>query len=269
MRIDAHTHDWLCHEDIADPNAYIEKCAKNGVDRIVLIATPAGRGISIDNFDVVERFGDFVIPVLRVDADNEGPDQVHRCFDRGAAGVKFISPALPYSHEKYHLFYQAIKERDGVAVFHTGYLLHKPDYDPMYRGCMDHMRPDHIDAIQRWVPHLKVLMSHFGSPYWDECATIISRHPTVYADLSGGLAPKRSMLFWRETFAPNSELEEKLLDKVCFATDAGFFREGGEFDPRIQSYIDFYERLFDEVGASKELREKVNAGNVLELFGKN
>ncbi|MHC4873541.1 MAG: amidohydrolase family protein [Planctomycetota bacterium] len=269
MRIDAHTHDWLCHKDIKDTGKYIEDCKKAGIDGIVLIETPTGKGISENDLEVAERFGDFVIPVLRVDMEKDSAEDIHRFFDKGAAGIKFISPQYPYSDERYLPFYRAIKERDGVAVFHTGYLMHTPDYDPTYQSGMANMNPEHIDSILRRVPHLKVLASHFGSPYWDECFTVISRHPTVYTDFSGGLAIKRSMFFWKEMFAPNGEFSSEALSKVCFATDAGYFREGGEVDNRIQGYIDFYEKLFNEVGAPAGIRELVNFGNILKLFGRD
>lgn len=268
MRIDAHTHDWLCHNEIKDTGKYIKDCSNAGIDGIVLIETPYRRGLSRNDFSVAERFGDFIIPVLHVNMEQDTPDEVHRLFDMGALGIKFIAPAHPYSDERYFPFYKAVKERDGVAVFHTGYVMHTADYDPVFRSGMDNMRPGHIDAILRWVPHLKVLMAHFGSPYWDECFAVVTRHPTVYTDFSGGMAKKRSMFFWREMFAPNGELCEEALGKVCFGTDIGYFHEGGKVDERLGASIDFYEKLFDEVGAPEELRKKVNSENVLALFGR-
>jgi hypothetical protein len=53
------------------------------------------------------------------------------------------------------------------------------------------------------------------------------------------------------------------LSKVLFASDVGYFT--GE--PEVQPYFEFYDRLFDAVGAPESLREKVNRGNAIELFG--
>jgi len=74
------------------------------------------------------------------------------------------------------------------------------------------------------------------------------------------------MFFWREMFAPNGQLSEDALSKVCFGTDMSYFAKDGLVNPDIQQYIRFYERLFEEVGAPKALREKVNAENILALF---
>ena len=268
MRIDSHTHDWLCHKDIKDPEEYMANCAKAGIDGIVLIETPAGKGLSENDFDVVERFGDFIIPVLMIDLDQDNPEKVHRLFDRGALGVKFISPDHSYSDKRYLPFYQAVKDRDGVAVFHTGYLMHTPDYDPTYGSGMDNMRPGHIDAILRQVPHLKVLMAHFGAPYWDECFQVIVSHPTVYTDFSGGSTIMKSMFFWKEMFTLNGKMREDAVAKLCFGTDIGYFREGGEIDPRLPQYLDFYERFFKEINVPANLQEQVNSGNILNLFGR-
>ena len=88
-------------------------------------------------------------------------------------------------------------------------------------------------------------------------------HPTVYADMSGGTAIVRSMMLWRELFAPNGELLEECLTKLCFGTDLTYFH--GDADH--SRYIRFYDRLLDETGAPPALREKVNRGNILALFG--
>jgi len=68
-------------------------------------------------------------------------------------------------------------------------------------------------------------------------------------------------------FAPNGVLSELSLKKLCFGSDLGYFHKDGLVDDHISQYIEFYERLFGQVGAPAALREKVNSGNVLALFG--
>ena len=255
MRIDSHAHGHAINLTVG-VKKYVERCRNEGIDGLVLIAEPEPL------FESKKKMGSFVIPVAIIEMDRASVGDIHQLFDRGASGIKFIRPKHPYGDERYYPLYEAIKERDGVAVFHTGYLMHDPDYSPRYRVKLDDMRSWHIDTIERWVPHLRVLMAHFGNPYWEECWKIAWSHPTVYADLSGGTAITRSMQMWREMFAPNGDLMEECLSKVCFGTDSSYFGEQHSCQP----YIDFYERLFDEVGAPPELREKVNAGNILSLF---
>jgi len=183
MRIDSHAHGQVAN--LKSAKKYISDCRKAGIDRIVLIRWPGPEG---GLFEAVRKLGDFVIPVAFIDMNRTGCDEIRRLFDRGAKGIKFIRPASDYGDERYYPLYETVKERDGVAVFHTGYLLHTPDYNPRHITSMDQMRAAHVDRILRFVPHLKVLMAHFGNPYWDECWKIIQEHPTVFADLSGGTA---------------------------------------------------------------------------------
>jgi predicted TIM-barrel fold metal-dependent hydrolase len=108
-----------------------------------------------------------------------------------------------------------------------------------------------------------MLMAHFGNPWWDEAWKIAWAHPNIYADLSGGTAYRRSMMLWRELFAPDGNLHSASFEKLCFGSDTTYFRQGNY---GFQPYIDFYERLYEAVGAPDELREKVNIRNIQKLF---
>lgn len=255
MRIDSHAHGSIA--SLAESSSdYTARCERRGIDGIVLIAEPERL------FPAMAKMGNFVTPVALIEMDHCDPDEIQRLFDQGARGIKLFLPQHPYGDERYYPLYEAIKERDGVAVFHTGYVMHDPEYSPKFRVKLDDMRCMHMDTIERHVPHLRILMSHFGNPYWEECWKIMWAHPTVYADLSGGTAIVRSMLFWREMFAPNGQLLTDCMCKLCFGTDMTYFIPA----PGVEPYIRFYERLFDEVGAPSDLREQVNAGNMAELF---
>lgn len=256
MRIDSHAHGRVAYLQ-GDAVAYARATAAQGIDALVLIDDPD------PVFASAQQLGSFVIPVPIIDMNHDGPDDIHRLFDRGAKGIKFFLPHYPLGDERYFPLYEAVKARDGVAVFHTGYIMHDAEYSPRFRVKLDDLRTSHIDTIERWVPHLRVLMSHFGNPYWEECWKVMWAHPTVYADLSGGTAILRSMLFWREMFAPNGQILEECFRKLCFGTDATYFCGSDDY----QKYIGFHERLFDEVGAPPALREKINSGNILALFG--
>ena len=125
------------------------------------------------------------------------------------------------------------------------------------------MRPAAIDRIVRGFPELKILMAHFGNPWWEETWKMISTHQNVYADFSGGTAYRRSLLMWSEMFAPNGRLDAASAGKLCFGSDTSFFIRDSY---RFTDYIDFYQRFFDRVGMPEDLREKINSGNILKLF---
>ncbi len=126
------------------------------------------------------------------------------------------------------------------------------------------MRAAQIEAMARRFPDLKILMAHFSNPWWEEAWKVSLSTPNVYADLSGGTAILRSTRMWAEMFAPEGRILEGSIRKLCFGSDTGYFREG-EFP--FEPYIAFYERLFDAVGLSEDLRQLVNRGNIRSLFG--
>ena len=253
MRIDSHAHGSVSNLSI-DPEEYVNQCREKGVEKIVLIARPDSV------LEAVSKCGDFVIPVGLINIDRAGSGEVTSYIEDGCKGIKLIRPKAPYSDERYHHIYETISQHDAVAVFHTGYLARSSE--PDYVTDINHMRPAHLDTIARRFPKLKILMAHFGNPWWEEAWKMIWSVPNIYADLSGGTAYRRSLSMWSEMFAPNGELHTESFSKVCFGSDVTYFRQNFPFEP----YIEFYEKLYDAVRAPDDLREQVNRGNVLSLF---
>lgn len=255
MRIDAHIHgdpDGL-H---GDPQAYVEACRARGVEAVVLIE-PLDRCLR-----AVERYGDFIIPVARIDMNAAGAAEVERCIRTGCKGVKFIRPDAPYGNERYWPLYARLEELGAPAVFHTGYLgFHQREERPVW---MEHMRAAQVEVIARRFPDLVILMAHFSNPWWEEAWKVSWSSPNVYADLSGGTAIHRSTRMWADTFAPDGELLKSSVAKLCFASDVRYFYQG---DYRFEPYITFYDRILDRIGAPDALRERVYRGNAREIFG--
>jgi predicted TIM-barrel fold metal-dependent hydrolase len=255
MRIDSHIHGDP-DELRGDPQAYVAACRERGIDAVVLIET-AQRCLR-----AVEKFGDFVIPVARIAMDASGVREVEDAIQAGCRGIKFIRPAAPYGDERYWPLYGRLEELGAPAVFHTGYLGFRSREDHPAR--MEHMRAAQIDVIARRFPELKVLMAHFSNPWWEEAWKVCWSNKNVYADLSGGTAVNRSTRMWAEMFAPDDRLLESSIRKLCFGSDVHYFRDGAF---PFERYIDFYERIFDRIRLSEELRETVNSENIQRLFG--
>jgi len=254
MRIDSHTHGDPASLQ-GDPEAYAASCRERGIHRIVLIETRE-RCLS-----AVDRFGDFVIPVAVVKMDDADAGEVVQCISSGCLGVKFIRPRAPYGDERYWPLYASLEELGATAVFHTGYLgFNGREMQPVQ---MEHMRAAQVEVVARRFPDLKILMAHFSNPWWDEAWKVSMSRENVYADLSGGTAILRSTRMWADLFAPNGEVLEASVRKLCFGSDTTYFREDSS---PVGPYIAFYERLFDAIGLSDELRERVNSGNVEALF---
>jgi predicted TIM-barrel fold metal-dependent hydrolase len=255
MRIDSHVHGdpkaWQ-----GDPQDYVRQCRDREIEAVVLIE-PLERCL-----EAVEKFGDFIIPVARVVMDASGSKEVEDCIKAGCRGVKFIRPAAPYGDERYWPMYGKLEELGAPAVFHTGYLgFHEREDRPVQ---IEHMRAAQIDVIARRFPDLTILMAHFSNPWWEEAWKISWTRENVYADLSGGTAIHRSTRMWAEMFAPDGQLLEGSVRKLCFGSDVRYFNEGQfPFEP----YLAFHDRIFDRIGLPDELRELVNRGNIRHIFG--
>jgi len=262
-RIDAHAHGrWSGTAAAVRP--YIAECRRRGVERIVLIQSEETL------FDTYARCPDFVIPVAQVNIDAVQPDELSRLVERGARGIKFIGPLHSYGADLYFPLYERLVKLGVPAVFHTGYLMvglfenGGRFYEKPSLIDITDMRPAAIDRIVRGFPTLKILMAHFGNPWWEETWKMISTHRNVYADLSGGTAYRRSMLMWSEMFAPDGQLDAASAGKLCFGTDTSYFGVG---QYKFEDYTAFYERFFARVHMPDALREKINYGNLLDLFG--
>jgi len=278
MKIDAHAHG--IHAELndkgirvpplvpgwkktdGDPMAHVKEHNKRGIEKVLLLDPPE------ITFELKRLFGDFVMPCPMVDMDNCTPADIAAFLDRGACGIKFIAPMHPYSDDRYLPLYEVVRDCRALAVFHTGYLSHGNFFGP---GCMlprpnwinmFDMRPGELDRINRALPDLKILMAHFGNPWWDEAWTMLMSNKNIYADLSGGTNYKKSMNMWKEMFAPNGKLDEKIVSKLCYGCDGSMFH-AGVFD--YQSHLSFYENLYAALKLPDEIRRKIDGENILML----
>ena len=276
MRIDAHTHGMHAERDEdgdlkpplmpiwnpGDPMDGLDRSRELGIEKSVLLDPPHVA------FALAENLPDFFIPVPQVDMDGSSPEEIADLFARGARGIKFIAPMRPYSDNSYFPLYAAIRDLGGTAVFHTGFLAHRM-FEP---GCIlgradyidiTYMRPATLDRIGRAFPDLKVLMSHFGNPWWEEAWKIMKSNANIYADMSGGTAWRKSMSMWREMFAPDGVLMAEDAGKLCFATDGSPFHPEGSY----VGIIEFHDRLYDELKLPDEIRRRIDRENAVTLFG--
>lgn len=258
MRIDVHTHG-LVKNLKASPAEYIAECRKAGIERVCLIEN------FDDVFEAYEKFPKFVVPIARFPIDMVTPREINLAFDRGAKGIKFINPRFSYGDNRYDRLYDTISDRGGVMVFHTGYLGKSAGTDPkkVYTD-ITLMRPAAVDRVTRRHPKLRILMAHYGNPWWEEAWKIAFTNTNVYADLCGGTAFTRAISMWKEMFAPDGVRDDATLSKLLFATDVHVFEDG--YTNRCQPYFSFYDRMMSAVGATAEQREQINRGTAIKLF---
>ncbi len=279
MRIDTHSHGMHAEKDPITgrrkppvmsawrntemtPAEHVRQYREHGIEKVVLLDPPEV------TFELKEVFGDFVAHCPQVVMDESSPEEITSIIERGASGIKFIASLQPYGSDCYLPLYQAVRDCGGLAVFHTGYLLH--DYfdpggflaRPNWINIL-HMRPAELDRINRAFPDLRILMSHFGNPWWDEAFCMMRQNKNIYADFSGGSCMRQSLDMWKAMFAPNGKLDTVAVSKLCYGSDAsvcspGFF-EGGPM-------MEFYDAFYDKLNVPAEIRELIDRGNILNLL---
>ncbi len=246
-----------------DPGFWLEKYQTMGIERMVLLDPPD------ITFATAKAFGDFIIPVPQIDLETDSPETIDALFKQGAKGIKLIAPAHPYGDDRYFKHYQAILDNNGLAVFHTGYLINGM-FEPggvlgrKTWSDITHMRPATLDRIARAFPKLKILMAHFGNPWWEEAWKVLSSNANIYADFSGGTAYRRDLEMWRQIFAPNGTLDVRAVSKLCFATDGSPFADN--YAEQYQEFCEFYDRFSKILKLPEEIIEKINHVNIENLI---
>jgi len=278
-RIDAHSHGMHAERDDlggfrpplmsswgpdrGDPRGLIRQHGERGIEKVLVLDPPEVA------FELQAIFGEFAIPIPQIDMDRAFPADIDRLLSRGGRGIKFICPMHSYGDNRYFPLYEVLRNRGMLAVFHTGTLadgLFKPKGVLGREDYVDitHMRPAALDRIARAFPDLKILMAHFGNPWWEEAWTVLKSHRNIYADFSGGTARAKSMAMWRELFAPNGKLHTASASKLCFASDSTHFIPG-QFG--YTAMIEFYERFYETLQLPAELRLRIDRENILHLIG--
>jgi len=278
MRIDAHTHGMHAERDdkgefvppmmaawnseTGAPQEFVKQYNERGIEKIFILDP-----VDIA-FELKETFGDFVVPIPCINMDKTSPEDIDAIFARGARGIKFIAPMHSYGDNRYFPLYNALNNHKGLAVFHTGYLtkeLFGPDTVLPRDDYVDitHMRPAALDRIARAFPDLKILMSHFGNPWWEEAWTVLKSNKNIYADLSGGTAKRKDMSVWRNLFAPSGKLHEASVSKLCFASDGGYFVED-QFG--FMNDIEFFERFYEALKVPVQIQRMIERENAMALI---
>ncbi len=198
MRIDAHVHGDFSKLQ-GSPQDYVKKCRDRGVERVLLIQDPE------PTMEAYRALPDFIIPVPWIDIDKITVKEINEILDGGAAGIKFIDPQFSYGDTRYDPLYAAISDQGQ-----SRHVPHRLPGDRRLRArpptpTSPSCAPAAIDCMSRRHPDLKILMAHFGNPWWEEAWKITWSVPNVYAELSGGTAYQRSLMMWARDVRPQRQ----------------------------------------------------------------
>lgn len=169
----------------------------------------------------------------------------------------------------YQYFYPSDKEVFDIAKLCAKYnkplIFHAGDVFEAHDGALlKYSRPIHIDELAHKCANTKIVISHFGFPYYMETANIISKNKNVYADISGTIDNcETSMILVNLINQYIVDLKRVfnyfpgIKKKVMFATD--YSGDDTQLN-KVQPYIDVVETILDQKNqknAFHELAEKL------------
>lgn len=199
---------------------------------------------------LMKRRPDLVIGMAHFRLGVDPLGRVREFVDRGFKGLKFICPAIPYDAEEALAVYESARDRGLVTYFHTGFLGLGSGPEKTHS---DWMRPGRLDIAARWLPDLKIVIAHLGSPWFDEAAALIKYHANVWTDLTGDPCG-RDASFFRERLYIQLDL-----DKLVYGTDS--------LPPDGHIPYDRQHRLVDELGLTDAQVRAFRGGAMARLLG--
>jgi len=163
-----------------------------GVDRSVIVAVDAEtiHKYRVSNelvAETVSKYPDRLIGFASVDPHKgkNGVKEFRRAVsDLGLRGLKLLPHLIDLDINDPMLYplFDAAQDLDVPVLFHTGTQFHAGTK-------IKYCRPLFVDDVAVDFPELKLIIAHFGFPWWEEALAVVRRNPHVYFNIAGW-APK-------------------------------------------------------------------------------
>ena len=261
MIIDEHVHLGEGEKAVRE---LLEAADGVGIDKLVVFS---GRGDGEGNGDVLQAaraHPDRFIPFGWFRLGHDQPTLIDEMAQKGFKGIKFIRPASDYNDLRYFPVYERCAERNLVGLFHTG-IVGRRDAHKFGDVDTERMRPIKLDRVLRRFTDWPVVIAHMGNPWHDEAAMMLRWHHNLYSDLSGSTLKYRSpgylkgVLWWGEDETYRDKFGRAAFEKIVFGTDVS--------PSKMQEVYNDYQRLFEAIALSAEVRAKVMGGTMAGLLG--
>ncbi|MHB1908682.1 MAG: amidohydrolase family protein [Nitrososphaerales archaeon] len=164
----------------------LETMEESNVESGLLLSPPLQNGLPAPNQDIItlcEKSRDHLFPIITVEPSRQkvlDAIEIARRNKGYARGFKILLGYFPnYPDDKvYSKIYDYALEHDLPVMFHTGDTASSD-------GSLEHSHPIHLDALSNRLKDLKIVICHFGNPWFKDTAELLYKHPNVYADISG------------------------------------------------------------------------------------
>ncbi len=159
-----------------------------GVEKSVVVAVDAETTfryrVSNDLVaSVVKQFPDRLIGFASVDPNKGAPaadELAHAVLDLGLKGLKILPHLVKMStdDERMYPLYETARDLGIPVLFHMGTQFHAGTK-------LKYGHPLPIDEVAVDFPNLKLVIAHFGFPWFYETIAVVQRNPNVYFNIAG------------------------------------------------------------------------------------
>ena len=189
---------------------------KYNIARGLLLSPPLQGGAPLPNHEVIRlcrRSGGMLAPVITVEPTTKEVKAAVKLAEENRREVKAFKVRLGYvkaSAEStvFNELYDFAESERLPVLFHTG--------DTAFStGDLASSHPLTLDGLANKRQELTIILCHFGSPWFEDVAELIYKHPNVYTDISGLITGGAA---YAEKFA--EWLARKINEAIYFAGGA-------------------------------------------------
>jgi predicted TIM-barrel fold metal-dependent hydrolase len=203
------------------------------------------------------RSGGMLVPVITVEPTAKEVKAAVKLAEDHRKEVKAFKVRLGYvkASAESHVFssvYDYAESKGLPVLFHTG--------DTAFStGDLARSHPLTLDGLANKREELKIILCHFGNPWFEDVAELIYKHPNVYADISGLITGSRG---YAENYV--EWLAKKISEAIYYAGGAEKVLFGTDYPVTKHSEAMALVRRL-EVGERD--KEKILWNNAERVFG--
>ncbi|MBI5723631.1 MAG: amidohydrolase family protein [Planctomycetes bacterium] len=272
MLLDCHVH---LEDEGTDFAQFNENCQALGVDGVALLSlapqsVPVCRGFTNAGERLAHvlawgRAAKGCFPFFWIDpTEADAGKQVEAALAGGVDGFKIIPNHFYPGDPRCVDICRQVAAADKPVLFHSGILW---DGTPSSKYC----RPVEFEAMLD-VPKLRFALAHISWPWTDECIAVYGKfaaakrsRPKLSCEMFIDTTPGTPAIYRKDAFFKLWNAGCKVEDNVIFGTDGhprNYTRE------KMLGRIDADRKLYNEMGLSPDVQQKIFAGNLLRLIGK-
>jgi uncharacterized protein len=159
---------------------------KYNVVRGLLLSPPLQGGVPLPNDAIIKlcrRSDGMLSPVITVEPTAKEVKASVKLAEENRRKVKAFKVRLGYvktsaASPVFDRLYDFAESEKAPVFFHTG--------DTAFStGDLAHSHPLTLDGLANKREELRMVLCHFGNPWFEDVAELIYKHPNVYTDISG------------------------------------------------------------------------------------